>query len=306
MNTLPPFTLRRLWYFIAVAEELHFGRAAKRLHMQQPPLSQQISQLESDLDIALLERTTRSVRLTPPGEAFLVEARRVLAAAEATERVLRDFSSDGGVLRLGFVDSAAYHVMPDFLQTYRQRWPRISYDLRTMSSDEQFAALRAGEIDLGISRATSHGPPIRSIEFLNEPLYLAVGGSHRLAGAQTTTLSQLGDDRFIGFDRRVSPTLHAELVAKFDTVDVAYDPAVEATEYATILGLVAADEGVAIVPDGVRSLQPPNLSYLRLRDTTATLPLMLVANTNSTLRMVDRAFALIEEMYRTGRGAPSS
>lgn len=297
MNTLPSFTLRRLWYFVAVADELHFGRAAERLHMAQPPLSQQIRQLESDLGVELFERTTRSVRLTDAGEAFLVEARRVLTAAEATERLLHEFEFDGGVLRLGFVDSAAYQVMPEFLQEYRRRWPNTTYDLRSMSSDEQFAALEAGQIDVGISRVSGYGEQIRSVQFLREPLYLAVGGSHALRKQRSVSMSRLKGARFISFDRRVSPTLHAELVSMLALAEVTFDPVIEATEYATILGLVAADEGVAIVPAGVRTLQPPRLSYVRLRDERAALPLMLMASAGSRLRMVDRAFDLIAELF---------
>jgi len=297
MNTLPSFTLRRLWYFVAVAEELHFGRAADRLHMAQPPLSQQIRQLETDLGVTLLERTTRNVQLTAPGKAFLVEARRVLAAAEATERMLHEFEFDGGVLRLGFVDSAAYQVMPEFLQAYRRRWSKTTYELRSMSSDEQFAALQAGDIDLGISRVAGYGDQIRSVQFLREPLYLAVGGSHPLRSQKTVSMTRLKDARFISFDRRVSPTLHAELESMLALAEVPFDPIIEATEYATILGLVAADEGVAIVPAGVRTLQPPNLSYVRLRDERAALPLMLMASAASRLHMVDRAFDLIAELF---------
>lgn len=289
--------LKRLEYFVAVAEELHFGRAAARLHMAQPPLSQQIRQLESDLDATLFERTTRSVKLTPAGRLLLTEARQLLAKAASTQRLLHEFQSDGGVLRLGFVDSAAYQVMPELLQAYRRRWPNTTYDLRSMSSDEQFAALRVGEIDLGISRVSGYGDQIRSVQFLREPLYLAVGGSHRLRTQKSVTMSRLKSERFISFDRRVSPTLHAELISMLGDAGVTFDPVIEATEYATILGLVAADEGVAIVPAGVRTLQPPNLAYVRLRDDTAVLPLMLMASVDNQLRMVDRAFDLITDLY---------
>ena len=142
--------LQRLRYFVAVAEELHFGRAAERLHMSQPPLSQQIRLLERELDTALFDRSTRRVSLTDAGTFLYPEAVRLLAAADGVDRLMDQHRHGrAGTLRVGFVDSAAYEVMPRVLSEYRRRWPRVGYELHTMSSDEQVQALRAGQIDLG-------------------------------------------------------------------------------------------------------------------------------------------------------------
>lgn len=290
--------LRRLRYFVTVAEELHFGRAAERLHMAQPPLSQQIRRLEDDLDLTLFDRSTRRVSLTDGGAAFLVQARRLLATADSVDRFLEDHrSGEGGTLHLGFVDSSAYEVMPRFLREYRQRWPEVEFELRSLSSDQQHAALLAGEIDLGIGRTMGDGANIAATEILREQLYLAVPSGHRLSEQATTTLRRLEGENFIGFDRSVSPTLHAELLGMFAAVGVGYAPIIEATEYTSILGLVAAGEGVAVVPAGVRTFQPPELRYIEIRDSSAVVRLMLLRRKGENVRMVARGLDLVVELF---------
>ncbi len=293
--------LRRLRYFVAVAEELHFGRAAERLHMAQPPLSQQIRLLEEELALTLFDRSTRSVALTRAGEVLLSEARGLLRSSDSVERVMSDFrSGEGGTLRLGFVDSSAYEVMPRFLREYRQRWPKVSFELRSLSSDQQVAALGAREVDLGIGRTLGDGARATSTEILREQLYLAVPSSHQLAKQASTTLSRLAGENFIGFDQQVSPTLHAELVSMFSAVAVGYAPTIQATEYTSILGLVAAGEGVAVVPAGVRTFQPPGLRYVRVRDKAAFVRLMMLARKDHDLRLVDRGLELVAELFGSG------
>jgi DNA-binding transcriptional LysR family regulator len=290
--------LKRLRYFVAVAEELHFGRAAEKLHMAQPPLSHQIRRLEADLGLTLFDRTTRRVELTPAGSLLLDEARRLLVAAESVERVMDENRTGlGGLLRLGFVDSSAYEVMPTFLRAYRRRWPGVDLDLHSMSSDEQLDALLAGEIDLGINRALGDRTDVRSVLVLRERLHVAVDPGHRLAAHKTTSLARLAGEPFIGFDRRVSPTLHAEMVAMLGAVGVAYDPIIEATEYTTILGLVAAGEGLAVVPDGVRLFARPDVHYALLRDSAAAVPLVMSSRLDERLRLVDNAFVLMGELF---------
>lgn len=290
--------LRQLRYFLAVADELHFGRAAERLHMAQPPLSQQIRRLEVDLDVTLFDRTTRRVSLTPAGVVLRDEARRLLVAAESVERVMDEHrSGHGGLLRLGFVDSSAYEVMPTFLRAYRRRWPGVAHELHSMSSDEQFEALLAGEIDLGINRALGDRTEVRSVPFLRERLHVAVDPGHPLSAFRTTSLARLGGEPIVGFDRRVSPTLHTELVGMFSMAGVAYDPVIEATEYTTILGLVAAGQGVAVVPAGVRTFARPDVHYAELRDPDAVVPLVMSSRVDERLRLVDHAFDLVTELF---------
>ncbi len=291
--------LRRLRYFVAVADELHFGRAAARLHMAQPPLSQQIRRLETELATTLFDRSTRRVALTEAGRLLYPEAQKLLAASASIERRLGDLrTGDVGVLRLGFVDSAAYEVMPRFLRSYRLEYPRVDYELHSLSSDEQRAALVAAEIDLGIGRTAGaeDSDQVAATRFLDEQLVLGVGAGHRLSGQQTTSLHELAGEAFIGFDREVSPSLFGELRAMFDVADVDYDPIIEATEYTTILGLVASGQGIAIVPAGVQTFKPPDLRYLELTDRGARSSLLLLHRTD-TSPLVDHALALVGELF---------
>ncbi len=290
--------LRRLRYFIAVADELHFGRAAKRLHMAQPPLSQQIRQLEAELGVTLFERSTRRVTLTDAGRLFYPEAQRLLGEADSVERRVAEIrSGDGGTLRLGFVDSASYEVMPRLLRAHRQRWPSVEYELLSMSSDAQHEALIARRIDLGIGRASRESAAVRSTQILKERLSLALPADHRLASQKQTSLARLGGEPFIGFDRGVSPSLHSELVAMFADAGADYDPIIEATEYTTIVGLVASGQGIAVVPAAVKSFNPPGLRYLELSDRSATSNLFMLSRLPEQSPLVARAIDLATEVF---------
>ena len=290
--------LHRLRYFVAVAEELHFGRAAERLHMSQPPLSQQIRLLERELDTPLFDRSTRRVALTDAGAFLYPEAVRLLSAADGVDRLMDQHRHGrAGTLRVGFVDSAAYEVMPRVLSEYRRRWPRVGYELHTMSSDEQVQALRTGRIDLGIGRAAADARSVEATLVMHEPLLVAAGAAHRLAAAPAAGLRDLADEPIIGFDRNVSPSLHAVLASMLAEEGVAYDPIIEATEYATILGFVAAGEGVAIVPSSVQTFRPPGLRYLRLREARAAVPLLLLTQATEPLPLVAQALDVVAELY---------
>ena len=290
--------LQRLRYFVAVAEELHFSRAAERLHMSQPPLSQQIRLLESELDTALFDRSTRRVALTDAGAFLYPEAVRLLSAADGVDRLMDQHRHGrAGTLRVGLVDSAAYEVMPRVLSEYRRRWPRVGYELHTMSSDEQVQALRAGRIDLGIGRAAADARNVETTLVMHERLLVAASSAHRLAGAPAANLRDLADEPIIGFARNVSPSLHAVLASMLAQEGVAYDPIIEATEYATILGFVAAGEGVAIVPSSVQTFRPPGLHYVPLEDRSASVPLLLLTRTAEPAPLVAQALGVVAELY---------
>ena len=290
--------LQRLRYFAAVAEELHFGRAADRLHISQPPLSQQIRLLERELDTTLFDRSTRRVTLTDAGNFLYPEAVRLLAAADGVDRLMEQRRhGQTGTLRVGFVDSAAYEVMPRVLAEYRRRRPRVDFELHTLSSDEQVEALRAGRIDLGIGRAVADPAHVESNLVMHERLLLAVGASHRLGESPPACLRDLSGEPIIGFDRSVSPSLHAVLAGMLAVEGVAYDPMIEATEYTTILGFVAAGEGVAIVPAGVQTFRPPGLHYVPLEDPGASVPLLLLRGAGEPLPLVSHALEVVAELY---------
>ena len=282
--------LRRLDAFVAVAEELHFGRAADRLHIAQPALSQQIRQLEADLGLTLLERTTRRVALTPDGAAFLPHARQLSVSAQGVARAAEELRVGArGRLRLGFVDSTAFEFVPWFLRRFRSAWPEADVELHTMSSDEQARALVAGDIDLGVARTVPVRPVVDSAMLGHDRFMLAVPADHAVAGQRTVSLRRLVQETFVGFSRTSSPSLHAELRSLLGRHGVGYDPAIEATEYTTIVGLVAAGEGVALVPAGVRRLQLPNVAYVKVADADARVALVRLSRIDEPQTIVANA-----------------
>ena len=287
--------LRRLDAFVAVADELHFGRAAERLHIAQPALSQQIRQLEAELGLDLLERTTRRVELTPDGAAFLPHARQLLVSATGVAQAAEELRIGArGRLRLGFVDSTAFDLVPRFLRRFRAAWPEAEVELHTMSSDEQARALVEGELDLGIARTVPVRPIVDSQILGHDRLLVAVPHGHRVAGQRTVRLSRLANDTFVGFSRVSSPSLHAELRVLLAAHDVVYDPAIEATEYTTVVGLVAAGEGVALVPDGVRRLQLPDVDYVQVVDADARVSLVRLSRVGEPRAVVANAVSELE------------
>src|SRR5687768_10910437 len=177
--------LRHLRYFVAVAEELHFGRAAARLRVAQPALSQQIKQLERELGVTLLARTRRRVALTEPGRLFLTEARRTLAqAASAVEVARRAAAGHAGRLRIGHVDIALWGVLPTLVRVYRERYPGVALSLRETLPARQLAALRAGELDVGIGPPPTSGP-FETAPVSADPVLLALPSGHRLAAQES-------------------------------------------------------------------------------------------------------------------------
>ena len=288
MNT--PLVARRLEYFTAVAEELHFGRAAQRLFMAQPALSQQIRQLETDLDLTLFDRTTRRVALTAAGEALLPHVRRLLVSAEGVARVADELHEGArGLLRVGFIDSTAFDLVPRFLHNFRAEWPEIGVELRTMSSDEQATALVDGEIDIGIARTVPVRPAVDSAILGYNPLVVAIPGDHPLATNATVNLAELVGDRFVGFSREVSPSHHGEIRALLARYRVGYDPAIEATEYTTIVGLVAAGNGVALVPASVQRLRFANVVYVPAEEVEARVSLVRLTRLDEPRAIVAHA-----------------
>jgi DNA-binding transcriptional LysR family regulator len=163
--------LRVLRYFVAVAEELHFGRAAERVLVSQPALSRQIAGLEQQLDVRLFERTSRQVRLTDAGAVLLVEARRTLAQAErAVDIARRAGRGEVGRVRVGFLASASNSILPPVVRTFRTRYPSVALELNELLDDEQVRQLEEGQIDVGFLRAVPNGAILRSEVVLTEPL----------------------------------------------------------------------------------------------------------------------------------------
>lgn len=259
--------LRHLRSFVAVAEELHFSRAARRLHIEQPALSQQIRQLERELGATLFERTTRRVELTVPGSVLLERARRVLDTVERgvsdTRRAAR---GELGWLVIGFVDSAAYTLLPPILRELRRRAPDLALDLRELSTDAQLAGLR-DDVDVGIVRDAGTIDGLIIDPLLAEPLVVAVPSVHPLAARSQLALAELAGQPFVSFPRDHVPHIHDRLIDICHTVGgFGMRVAHHALQYPTILGLVAADYGVALVPTSLQLLQHPGVVFIEVTD----------------------------------------
>lgn len=269
--------LRQLRYFVAVAEELHFRRAAERLHMSQPPLSQQIRKLEEELGVELLRRAHRRVELTDVGRVFLLEARRTLAHAE---RALGSARSAGrgelGWLRVGFVGSVAYELLPRLLREFRRHYGGVQLELRELTTEEQIEALESGDIDLGLARDLEPRNGVTVTPLFSERLLAALPASHRFAQKEKVTLAELADDAFVVVPRDRVPRLYDRFVYLCRAAN--FDPTIsqEALQFATILGLVSAEIGISIVPEVVKEFRKEGVAFVPLTDSEATSEVSLV------------------------------
>ncbi len=264
--------LRVLRYFVAVAEELHFGRAAERMLVTQPALSRQIADLEAQLGVALLIRTSRSVRLTDAGTALLTEARRAIAQAErAVEAAQRAGRGEVGRVRVGFLSSACNSVLPLVVAQFRSRYPAVTLDLEGLLDAEQLRRLSEGELDVGFLRSAPADDSLQAEVVLREPLAVALPKGHRLASAETLAIADLRGEPLILWPR-------AEATESYDTVVAAcrqagFSPQIvlHLTEAPAILGMVAAGLGISILAHSYRVLNREGVVFVPVPALTSTL-----------------------------------
>ncbi len=264
--------LRSLRYFVCVAEELHFGRAALRLHITQPPLSQAIAQLEENLGHPLFIRNRRQVSLSPAGFALLPEARRLLASADELPRlVARAALGETGRLALAFVSTVDYSVLPPLLRRFRSRYPQVEIELREATSDVQLTELTEQRIDAGLlilPLPDKQQSIISSHTLLVEPLMLALPAEFALdrKQADANSLQIVASSLpLIIFPRRVAPALHDAILSCFRAANVTPSIGQQAIQMQTIVGLISAGMGMALVPQSVSNLQRPGVRYLPLK-----------------------------------------
>lgn len=257
------FSLARLSCFIAVAEELHFGRAAERLHMTQPPLSRQIQQLETELGVQLIDRTTRSVTLTPAGVAFLPDARRILQLAESAALTVRRVpAGDLGTVVVGFTAASAHAVLPRLLEQTRSILPDVKLELREMVSSVQIEALMSGEIDLGMARPPLKRPGIVSRPLLHEQLVAALPAGHPLAEqARQLTLNDLDGQDFVMYSPVQARYFNELLISTFTIAGATPRFVQFVTQVHTMLVLVRSGIGIALVPASAATLHPEGVVF---------------------------------------------
>jgi DNA-binding transcriptional LysR family regulator len=298
--------LRHLRYFVAVAEELHFGRAAERLHIAQPPLSRQIRDLERELDTPLFERGTRGVTLTAAGRAFLPEARLTIAQAERAVRTAqRAAAGETGRLRVGFVEAASYGgVLPDVLGFFRLHLPNIGLSLFEMDDAEQADAFRDGRIDVGIL----HEPPADADKLLHvEPVYgdrlvAALPEASRLVEREPLPLGAFAGEPLVLFPRSAAPALYDQLLARFRKAGVSPHVVQEAAGWHTAAGLVAAGVGTAFVPSALAELRRPGVVYRSVDGLTVELRVVAAWKRRERSPVRDRFVTALRAVARTHPG----
>ncbi|MBN1858315.1 LysR family transcriptional regulator [Candidatus Bipolaricaulota bacterium] len=259
--------LKRLHYFLAVAEELHFGRAAERLQIKQPPLSRQIQNLEQELAVKLFDRTHRRVALTPSGLYLKAAASKLLAQADLIQHTV-GLMQEGtaGFVRIGYVGSAMHAVVPALLRELHQRYPSIYPELFELDSDAQIRALHSGEIDIGFARTPIHAERLVMYPVLDETFSLVVPLGHRVAAASTLDLAALANEPFIGFSRSCAPGMADQILQICS--DAGFSPRIvhSTSQLNTLLRLVESGLGYSIVPSSVRAGYDLNLAYIDLVD----------------------------------------
>jgi DNA-binding transcriptional LysR family regulator len=272
--------LRHLRYFLVVAEELHFSRAAERLDIAQPPLSQMIRRLEDELGVSLFHRTKRQVSLTDAGVVFCEEAKRTLAQAERAIRCARRANSgELGRLMVGFIGSAAYSVLPLIVRRFRERYPDVDLTLQELSTIQQVHALRNGQLQVGFLRPFGPEPALRSKVILQEPLMIALPEHHRLSPQAKIRMRMLADEPFILFPRTLAPELYDQIISLCQHARFSPHVVQEAMQLPTIVSLVAAGIGVAVIPASLQNLGRTGVSYRAIREPTPKAELVVAWST---------------------------
>jgi DNA-binding transcriptional LysR family regulator len=273
--------LPELWqlrYFVAVAERLHFGRAAEALHISQPPLSRAIRALEARLGVTLFARSRRRVELTPEGARLLEETKRLTSQLERSVLELRGMASgEQGRLRIGFVSLADYGVLPGLLKGYKTERPGVTLALREMLSPEQAIALAAGELDFGLLLPPVSGAAgLEHIVVQRERFVAALPARHRLARARgKLAVSELAGDPFVMVPREIAPGLYDIVTGLAARAGISLNVAQEAIQMQTVVSLVSSGLGAAIVPGSVANLGRRGVVYRELADSHPRLDLWL-------------------------------
>jgi DNA-binding transcriptional LysR family regulator len=260
--------LRHLRYFVAVAEERHFGRAAERLHIAQPPLSQQIRRFEAELGEPLFYRTTRSVELAPAGEALLERAPAILAAFDAAvEDARRAARGEYGRLAIGFTGSSTYAMLPSLAAAMRHELPGVVLDLQgELLTPAQVARLLDGTLDLGLLRPPVHERELATEVLHSEPLLAVLPETHPLANAEAVPLERLEGEPFVTYPSHFRSVVHDAVEDACEAHGFQPVAAHEVAETATLVSFVAAGLGVSLVPASVRNMTVEGAVYRPLLD----------------------------------------
>nr|WP_265326331.1 LysR family transcriptional regulator [Serratia marcescens] len=267
--------MRHLRYFIAVAEEQNFSRAAERLHISQPPLSRQIQQLEASLGVRLFKRGSRPLVLTAAGRFLYGHALQFLAQSLELKTMTQRVGQVERPLSLGFVASTLYDILPQLIRRFRTAHPEVGLSLHEMTTLEQTRALKEGKIDVGFGRIRHEDMHIRRIILREEPLMAALAADHPLARSEGLTLRALQAETLIVYPQTPRPSFADQVLATFRDRALVPRKIMEVRELQVALGLVAAGEGIALVPHCLHSLKRPDVVYNVLNEQRLVSPIIM-------------------------------
>ncbi|ANN65613.1 LysR family transcriptional regulator [Bordetella bronchialis] len=291
--------LRHLRYFVAVAEEQHMTRAAQRLGIQQPPLSQQIRDLERELGVRLFDRTPRSIKLNGSGQVFLKDARRLLADAEsAVARVRQASRGESGRIAVGYTSSASLHpLVPRLLRAFHARHPHVDLEFQENATRDLLEAVAGESIDAAFVRSTTDRyPSLRSIVLADEPMVVALPVGHRLAKRRKAILlAELAEEPWIFYRRADGPGIQDELMPACRKAGYTPRIVADVPRLLSAVTLVSAGRGITIVPRAIDAVHQESVVYRKLAAASAfTIPLTLVFRASPSApvrRLVDMALA---------------
>lgn len=288
--------LRHLRYFVAVAEERNFTRAAERLHIAQPPLSRQIQQLEETLGVQLFERNARPLKLTDAGRFFYSHAVQLLAQTVELESMTKRVGKIERNMSVGFVGSTLYGMLPKIIRRFRDEHPAVELSLQELSTMDQIKALKEGRIDVGFGRIRHEDPSVRRVVLREERMIVALPLGHPLADLKPVlSLHDLINETLIIFPKAPRPSYADQVLAAFRDRGLEPSHIYETRELQIALGLVAAGEGISVVPSSVYGLKRDDVSYKELDDSNLVSPIIM------SMRMLDESEDLtqmLELIYR--------
>ncbi|WP_002147477.1 LysR substrate-binding domain-containing protein [Bacillus cereus] len=292
--------IRKMRYFITVAEELNFSRAAERLMMAQPPLSQEIRKLEEELGVQLFHRTKRMVELTDAGKIFLEGARQTLLQVDRTIKETQ-LANEGktGHLIIGFVDST--ETVIDILKTFRERYPKIQLILREMTTDQQIKALYEKQIHIGFIRSKQNNEILASEVCSEECLKLVLHQDHPLVSLPKISMKSLVDEPFILFPRHFGTNFYDLIISYFWEHGVSLNIVQEAIQMQTIVNLVAAGMGISVVPSSVESYKKSGVIYKEIQENTPKINLYVGWRQDEKSVVLENFLTVVREVYATSQ-----
>ena len=291
--------MRQLRYFVAVARERNFSRAAEVLHIAQPPLSRQIQQLEDTLGATLIDRSSRPLTLTDAGRFFYEQANQILARMEHIQEQTRRIAlARREIFIIGCVGSTLYSGTPDLVRRMRLRWPDLGIEIREMMSVEQIAALKDGRIDLGFGRVRLSDPDVERTTLREERLVVAFPkGPPKSLSTEPMPLSEIAGETLVIYPSKPRPSFADEVLALYAELKVEPGPVEEVREIQTALGLVAAAMGVCILPAAAQRQRTDDVCYRLLSDESATSPVIMSYRRDDRSGRIEEIKGMIREMY---------